>query len=1080
MNKTVDELDQQYAAELGGYPLSLPREFRKAAEEAATVLNAEQLRLWAEDGAALARHSLRSWEAAAEYFRVTPQALAVVPFASFRRLTGYGRALADESSTLSTAYFRAIPEGLRHLTVGQVEDWAGLGKQLYKGTWKSSSLASQFFEISPQILGQISLSEMRAVVRFIDALAAKSYELAAACLAVAPRVLGALSRHDRGSFLGFASVIAEASWADARVYFEKGPGLLHHVQGEQRSRFLSLASSVARKAGRQAYPFFAESANALGQLDPDLHQRLLGLAESLAGISGPAAMEFLKSAPDVLTRLRIGDMETWHEEGRRILEGNDEGGQAYFRLESGRGEEVIENLSSRVELSRISEVLRMYCKAITGSNVSIQAATALAEKGVGWVSDERPSTEGSTVFLPSAIETTHQKGENFAIYKVYATHQAGHLEFRSFGFSFGRPGAVLGNRRQAVEQEHPRAKPALTDMERFFDLFEDRKLAADLFTILEDARVDFLIRHEYGGIRSALGRVQGRELDKRPPVEDMPLRRAMVENLTRVSLDGAHRVRWPVSLAPLMQRGIAYLRAVQQPAAMAEDTAEATLAVYELLQQIPNVHANSEDEWQEIGEEIAIDMLPAGAEGGSQDAGMEQSFANVPEGAEEPYESPDEVGFRGDFKPELVQLLMRLKANQSDPAGEGQFSQLTPEQLQELLEKSVEIDITALAEGDLAETSGMFLSNLMKEAGTPPGDMKQQMPPGDGPEAGEDEDDAELPPQPEYFFYDEWDFRANDYKPRWCRVIQQSLEEGKDEFFQETLTNHSGLMAQTRKQFELMKPEMFRKIKRLYDGEEYDLDAVIEYAIERRAGGSPNDKIYWRRNKIERDVAVSFLLDMSASTDEEINRRDRKFGDDDFDDDPRRYLTWWAQKKAREAANPAKRIIDLEKESIVLLMEALETIGDTYGVYGFSGYGRDNVEFYVIKDLMEMYNDRVKRRIDKIMPIRSTRMGPAIRHSTMKLDQHDAKVKILFLLSDGRPQDHGYGRDRTEKEYAIHDTKMALNEAKRKGIVPFCLTVDRAGHDYLKTMCEDIGYEVVADIESLPSRLPALYRKLTE
>ena len=78
-------------------------------------------------------------------------------------------------------------------------------------------------------------------------------------------------------------------------------------------------------------------------------------------------------------------------------------------------------------------------------------------------------------------------------------------------------------------------------------------------------------------------------------------------------------------------------------------------------------------------------------------------------------------------------------------------------------------------------------------------------------------------------------------------------------------------------------------------------------------------------------------------------------------------------------------------------------------------------------------------------------MGPAIRHATYKLNMTDAKVKILFLLSDGRPQDHGYGRDRTEKEYAIHDTKQALNEAKREGITPFALTVDRAGHDYLKT-----------------------------
>ena len=175
-----------------------------------------------------------------------------------------------------------------------------------------------------------------------------------------------------------------------------------------------------------------------------------------------------------------------------------------------------------------------------------------------------------------------------------------------------------------------------------------------------------------------------------------------------------------------------------------------------------------------------------------------------------------------------------------------------------------------------------------------------------------------------------------------------------------------------------------------------------------------------------------------------------------------------------------QQIVDLEKESAILIIEALEAIGDSYGIYGFSGYGRDNVEYYVIKDLEEELDDSVRRRVDKIEPIRSTRMGPAIRHTIWKLQEFEAKVKILILVSDGRPQDHGYGRDRTEKEYAIHDTKMALLEAKRKGIVPFALTVDRAGHDYLKTMCEDIGYEVVADIEALPSRLPTLYRKLTE
>ena len=129
--------------------------------------------------------------------------------------------------------------------------------------------------------------------------------------------------------------------------------------------------------------------------------------------------------------------------------------------------------------------------------------------------------------------------------------------------------------------------------------------------------------------------------------------------------------------------------------------------------------------------------------------------------------------------------------------------------------------------------------------------------------------------------------------------------------------------------------------------------------------------------------------------------------------------------------------------------------------------------------LIEHRKLKKKKRFDSISPLQATRMGPAIRHATAKLERQETRTKILFLISDGRPQDHGYGRDSMEKEYAIHDTKMALLEAKQRSIVPFCLTVDRAGHDYLKTMCSDLKYAVVSNIHSLPRRLPALYRGLT-
>ena len=91
----------------------------------------------------------------------------------------------------------------------------------------------------------------------------------------------------------------------------------------------------------------------------------------------------------------------------------------------------------------------------------------------------------------------------------------------------------------------------------------------------------------------------------------------------------------------------------------------------------------------------------------------------------------------------------------------------------------------------------------------------------------------------------------------------------------------------------------------------------------------------------------------------------------------------------------------------------------------------------------------------------------------------DARTKFLFLISDGRPQDRGYSREGVEKEYAVHDTRTALTEAKQVGVTPFCLTVDKQGHDYLKTMMQDMSYEILWDIRSLPARLPRLYRRLT-
>ncbi|MCI0856099.1 MAG: hypothetical protein J4N98_05380 [Chloroflexi bacterium] len=1073
LEQFVSEAERRLAA----HSASLPEEFRKSFDELRPALSEHDLRSWADEGLALAEHSLRSWEAAAEYFRVSPQVVQKLETPAFRRWVHAGRDLAEHSSVVAAAYFSAGPRVVEFLDEQQITKWAMLGRHLFRGHWKSISLASTFFATGPGLLPLLSLDQLARLTTLIEGVAERSYELATDCLNAAPAVLETLQPEDRAAFLEFASAIAEASWAEVRQLFKGGAELIQRIEPSQRAPLLAMGAMVASHLGRQAYALFAEGAEALARAPQESHADLLGLAEELAVASPAAAMEFLKSAPVVLERIRPDDLQRWHHAGHSILERSEAGGEAYFRLESGKGEEVLQTLSSRVELSQAGGVLRLYCKALTGTDVAIQPVSSLAEKGIGWVSEERPSTEGTTVYLPEYVDEHIEKTQNFAVYKVYATHQSAHLEFGSFWFRFERDGNVLPRRRKEVEAERSggAAPPEkLTEMERFFDLFDERQISLDLFTIVEDARIDSLVRREYSGVRRSWAAMQESELERRPEPQTLPLRQGLIENLVRASLDGARTIVWPEQLNATLAEALRILASIQVPEAIVEDAAEATLALYELAMRIPNILPEMLDDWEEMTEESMELMLSTPSGQGEPDESA------MPSGDEQEYESPQPVDFRGDFKPELVQLLMRLRLQDGKKGPDG-LSPLTAEQLKELMEKSVEISVDAIAEGDLASTIGLFLTNLEKEAGTPIPDQKIETADGEPVEGGEGEEEGELPQEAKAFYYDEWDFRAADYRPGWCCVLEQTLEEGSDEFFEETLREHSALVAETQRQFELLRPELFRKIKRLHDGEDFDLDLVVDYLVEKQAGYSYTDKLYWRRNKVERDVAVVLLLDMSASTDEEIEKRKQKYKDEpDFDNDPRRYFQWLAQRRAQQAVVPPKRIIDLEKEATVLMIKALETIGDTYGIYGFSGYGRDNVEFYVIKDLDEPFSDTVMRRIDKIAPIRSTRMGPAIRHATYKLDEYDAKVKILFLVSDGRPQDHGYGRDRTEKEYAIHDTKQALVEAKRKGITPFALTVDKEGHDYLGQMCEDMGYEVLDDIATLPSRLPTLYRKLTE
>lgn len=1079
------------AAELLRSIPAVREQYSRSAPGMKDRLTTDEFYVWGEHILRISQAAPRAWEASVEFMRASVAVYDAMGFRHVQEWAEGGRQLAGLAADMAGAYFRAGPSCLTRLPEGGIPRFAALGVTMYRGNWRSSAVVTRFYDLGTQIISNVGFEDVEALAHLIAHLQERSYSVAQESVGTVAAVLPRVDRlHQRG-VINVARALAQHSENATSVFLEQTLRVLARVERQEQQKFLNIAERAAWLNAQVGSGILLEGSAAIDKAPRNAHARILDRAEDLLMYTPWAAMEFLKSIPKILERLRPEDIDDWVYEGIAVLKINEAGGLAFFKLEAVGAEELLKTLSRGVELSRVGDVLRLYAKALSGVDVHIQPTENITRKGIGWTSEKKPTTEGTNIFLPPFIQEYESQPENFTCLKVYATHQVGHLEFDSFRFRFETEGALFPSLRSGVEEMvggikgHP-----MTDMERFFDIFPLRRLAGDLFTLAEDVRVDSRLSREYAGIRPGIRRIQQDTRERRPSLRGQPLRVALIEGWLQQTLDPRLPVELPQRIHKHFLAGLAYLRDLMHPEAVVEDAAEATLRLYGLVIGVPNLPADRIDpaSWQPVDVK-QIDNQDAGevlrllfgvSDSSTKDIGGMMLQPEAEGGVA--YEGLADVDFRGDFKPELVQTIMRLKLTDKDSGRP--LAPLSPEEMKALFEKLAEAEISEMLAADVDQSSGLFVNNIMREAGQEAtkraGGQTTRGPKGDL------EGDEMEALEPATFTYDEWDFRAGDYRPNWCLLVEKTVEEGSEEYYEETLRKHSKLADQVRRQFEMLKPELFKKIKNLTDGEEYDLDKVIEAHVERRARLTPSEKVYWRRNKEERSVAMAFLLDMSASTEEDIDKeRARREEEESWvafdDDDPRGYLTLMMQReeKRKEKKKQRHRIIDVEKESAVLLIQALETVGDTYGVYGFSGYGRDNVEFFTIKDLKEDFGEAVKRRIEKIEPVRGTRMGPAIRHAIAKLDAHDARIKVLILLSDGRPQDHNYGRDRTEKDYAIHDTKMALLEAKRKNIIPFCLTVDQEGHDYLKAMCEDMGYEVVQDIQGLPGRLPTLYRMLT-
>lgn len=286
-------------------------------------------------------------------------------------------------------------------------------------------------------------------------------------------------------------------------------------------------------------------------------------------------------------------------------------------------------------------------------------------------------------------------------------------------------------------------------------------------------------------------------------------------------------------------------------------------------------------------------------------------------------------------------------------------------------------------------------------------------------------------------FYPEWDLGRQHYRKNWAVMREKEVKPIYDDLHRLTLDKYSGLVRSLRKSFEAMRDED-RLLKRQAHGDEVDIDALVEALADARDGREMSERLFTRMHRGERNIAVAFLVDMSGSTRGWIN--------------------------------------EAEKEALILLCEALQILGDRYAIYGFSGITRKRCELFRVKSFDESYGPEVLARISGIQPQEYTRMGFAIRHLTQLLATTEGRTRVLITLSDGRPDDYF---DAYRGPYGIEDTRMALLEARRAGIHPFCITLDKEARDYLPHMYGPAHYIILDDVRQLPYKAADIYRRLT-
>ena len=999
------------SASLAGVSLRVSREFVEAVPKASKILSAEDLRQWSEMGRRLAMADIESgvsfFTRGVSDFKKVPESARPLVFQICTRQLVLSSSIAFET-------FENIPDLAKKVSDDELlTDVLKLALEIAQ---RSAKHSADFLKSTPQVteklkaFGDEKTEAAKAVIDFASRFASRTGGMTADLWQTLPEVLEKISAENAVRLMEKAADFLEYGGSVSLHFVMSGGEVLRRVDavfadwGELLKKVATHGNAVLISFIRSSPKFFTNIV-ALRKTDEiiALSRRVLQLVREIAETDAESALAAFRSSTFALRKVSLIQFEDWIHSGLNANADNARARRAYFALETRQSNDFLQEGQVGLPLEKVRNILRIYIEGLTGKEVEIAPLSAMPQESrVG---------DGKTIYLPATVAEFKTDEMDFRLYKVLAAHGAGQIEFGTY------------------EKDSVKLKEVFSSLTDLYEATAEQTDAFSLAGYIEDVQKGekALSEEETAKVLSKAKKKLPKNSDYRAVLQIFPepfLAKKIFGTLENARIDRRLRLEYRglIRDLDLMQKNLREKRPFIFDLPIAQVPAE-------LLFQITLCGGATEDsrrfygqivsEIESIIEVYLNDKTAAVADTLMATSRVYSLFQNIVSEQQSKEEQPNE-----DEKDEF-----EYENKNADESA---------------IEDKKKRDDRPQKKQDARDLFSAW--NDLDEEGEPE-DLQ-------GAEAWTQN---EIPEQPlesgdEAFAYDEWDRDLNDYRIGWSRVIEKKVRQGDRNFVELTRSRYRGVISSVRHQFQLMKPENLTRINREIDGEDYDLNALVEYVVDKKATGQASGRLYTKRLRKQRDVAVSLLLDQSSSTARTITRN-----------------------PLQPYTHPGRRIIEIEKEGLVLMSEALEAVGDVYSINGFTSEGRRNVKFYVVKDFNEKYSEDVEKRIGGITFQNNTRMGAAIRHAAAKLARQESRTKLMIILTDGRPYDHDYG----DARYAREDVREALTEAKLNGITPFCITIDRESEAELKDLYGDVGYTIIDDVLSLPERMPNIYRRLT-